>query len=214
MEKSLNEYCENYSSKESTVLKEINRQTHLTQINARMLSGHLQGQFLKMIVQMHKPKRILEIGTYTGYSAIAMAQSSNEDTILDTIEVNEELESVIINNLTKSNLIHKVKLHIGDAQQIISELTSKYSYDLIFIDADKINYPNYFHLLNPTIKPGAMILADNVLWSGKVIDDIERQTDEETIAIHHFNTLIAEDKSFEKVILPIRDGLTIAIKIH
>jgi caffeoyl-CoA O-methyltransferase len=212
IDKKLSDYCENHSSNEPDFLAEINRQTHLTQINPRMLSGNLQGQFLKLITQIIRPKRVLEIGTYTGYSAICMAQGLSKDGQIDTIEINEELESVILKNIDQSQLNDKINLHLGDALGIIDQLLKIHTYDLVFIDADKINYPNYFNLLKSHLKMGAILMADNVLWSGKIIDDFELANDVETKAIHHFNSLLKNDLSFEKVVLPIRDGITLARK--
>lgn len=209
----LADYCETYSSPEPYYLKEINRQTHLTQINPRMISGHLQGRFLKMIVMLFQPKNILEIGTYTGYSAICMAEGLAEGGKIDTIELNEELEPVILNNIEKAGYKSKIRAHIGDALKIIPQILESVTFDMVFIDADKQNYPAYFDLLKDKLKSGAVILADNVLWSGKVINENELGTDSETMAIHEFNSILAANNSFETVILPIRDGITIARKI-
>ncbi len=208
----LSDYCETYSSAEPKCLKEISRQTHLTQINPRMLSGHLQGRFLKMIVQMLQPKNILEIGTYTGYSAICMAEGLKSGCKIDTIEFNEELESDILNNIETAGLKNKIRLHIGDALKIIPQILETVHFDLVFIDADKQNYPQYFNLLKDKLKSGAVIMTDNVLWSGKVIDTYELQNDLETKIIHQFNEMIVADNSFETILLPIRDGISIARK--
>ncbi len=212
IDQKLSDYCEAYSSAEPEYLKEISRQTYLTQINPRMLSGHLQGRFLKMITQLLHPQNILEIGTYTGYSAICMAEGMMENCKLDTIEVNEELESVILNNIEKAGFTHKIRLHIGEALKIIPQILKTVNFDLVFIDADKENYPAYFNLLKNKLKPGAVIMADNVLWSGKVTDPNERKTDPETMAIHQFNEMVAADNSFDNVMLPLRDGITLARK--
>ena len=209
----LSEYCETYSSNEPQYLKEIARQTHLTQINPRMLSGHLQGRFLKMMVQLLQPKNILEIGTYTGYSAICMAEGLKEGGKIDTIELNEELENIILDNIEKAGFKNKIRPHIGDALKIIPQILETVNFDLVFIDADKQNYPLYFNLLKDRMNPGALIIADNVLWSGKVIDADECKTDKETIAINEYNKIVAEDISFETVLLPIRDGISLARKV-
>lgn len=209
----LSEYCEKFSSAEPQYLKEISRQTHLTQINPRMLSGHLQGRFLKMIVQLLQPKNILEIGTYTGYSAICMAEGLKEGNKIDTIELNEELEKVILNNIEKSGFKNKIRLHIGDAIKIIPQILETVNFDLVFIDADKQNYPMYFDLLKDKMKAEGVIIADNVLWSGKVIDADDSKTDNETIAINAYNKMVAENLSFETIILPIRDGISVARKV-
>jgi len=208
----LSEYCEIYSSSEPEVLKEISRKTYLTQLNPRMLSGHLQGRMLKLITQLLKPVNILEIGTYTGYSAICMAEAISEGSMIDTIEINEELRDPILANFETAGISKKVILHIGKALKIVPELLETKEYDMVFIDADKENYPAYFNLLKDKMKKGSVIITDNVLWSGKVINKIERETDLETIAIHKFNEMMAADLSFEKIILPIRDGISIALK--
>lgn len=178
-----------------------------------MLSGHLQGRFLKMIVQLLQPKNILEIGTYTGYSAICMAEGLKEGNKIDTIELNEELEKVILNNIEKSGFKNKIRLHIGDAIKIIPQILETVNFDLVFIDADKQNYPIYFDLLKDKMKAEGVIIADNVLWSGKVIDADDSKTDNETIAINAYNKMIAENLSFETIILPIRDGISVARKV-
>ncbi len=212
IDQNLLDYCESYSSDEPEYLKEIHRQTYLTQINPRMLSGHLQGRFLKLIIQLCQPKRILEIGTYTGYSALCMAEGLSGDSFIDTIEVNEELEPIILKNFEKANAKPTIHLHIGNASEIILNNLKSERYDLVFIDADKQNYPVYFDLIKNLLNPGALLIADNVLWSGKVIEQNELNTDQETMAIHLFNKTIAADNSFETVMLPIRDGITIARK--
>jgi len=206
------EYCEDNSSSEPSVLKEINRKTFITQLNPRMVSGHLQGTFLRMLTQLINPTNVLEIGTYTGYSAVCIAMALHDKAQLHSIEVDEELKKDILNNFDKSGVGHKIELHIGDAIEIIPELTKNIVFDLVFIDADKENYENYFNLIRGNLKKGGVIIADNVLWSGKVLDSIEIENDPDTAAIYRFNSMIQADDSFEKVVLPIRDGITIAIK--
>jgi caffeoyl-CoA O-methyltransferase len=212
IDKKLTDYCEQNSSSEPGYLTEISRQTYLTQINPRMLSGHLQGRFLKMIVQLMQPINILEIGTYTGYSAICMAEALPEKGKIDTIELNEELETTIQSNIEIAGFKGKIRLHIGDALKIIPQMLETVTYDLVFIDADKQNYPAYFNLLKDKLNSGAVILSDNVLWSGKVVDDEERANDHETKIIHQFNEMLKADDSFETLILPVRDGISIARK--
>jgi len=206
------DYCESLSSPEPHVLKEIYRQTFLTQINPRMLSGHLQGRLLKLITQLLRPQHILEIGTYTGYSAIAMAEGLREGSTIDTIERDEELKDTILKNFNSVGVLHKVTLHIGQALDIVPKLVVLKPYELIFIDADKENYSAYFDMVKNKLKKGSVIIADNVLWSGKVIDQYQLTNDMETKAIHEFNKRLADDETFETIVLPIRDGISIAIK--
>ena len=208
----LNEYCEKYSSEEPIVLQEISRKTYLTQLNPRMLSGHLQGRFLQLLTQIIHPVKVLEIGTYTGYSAICMAMGLSEKGFIHTIEVDEELRDGIADNFKKAGVSSKIQLHIGDALEIIPELLKDNDFDLVFMDADKENYCNYFQLLKDKLKSGAVIITDNVLWNGKILDDNELKNDPSTAAIHQFNQMLSADPSFEKVMLPIRDGISIARK--
>ena len=210
--KDLQAYCEQYSSKESEVLSSISKRTHLTQINSRMLSGHLEGTFLKLLTQLVNPKHVLEIGTYTGYSAICIAIALQAGSVLDTIEIDEELRDPILSNFEQAGVSGKVNLHIGNALQIIPELLSKKVFDMVFVDADKENYPNYFALVKDSLRSGGLLIANNVLWSGKVLDSIAIQNDHDTKAVHLFNELVADDTQFEKVLLPIRDGITVARK--
>jgi predicted O-methyltransferase YrrM len=175
----------------------------------RMLSGHLQGNVLAMFSQMIQPKTILEIGTYTGYSAICLAQGLQEGGKLYTIDVNEELETFVRNNIAKAGLSNEIELHIGKAADIIPTLPVEF-YDLVFIDADKINYAIYYDLIVNKVRKGGFIIADNVLWSGKVITDAN---DKDTIAIKNFNKKVQEDNSVFNTLFPIRDGLMIARKL-
>lgn len=212
IDKKLADYCEQNSSSEPDYLKEISRQTYLTQINPRMLSGHLQGRFLKMIVQLLQPQSILEIGTYTGYSTICMAEGLPEGGKIDTIELNEELETSILRNIEMAGLNGKIRLHIGDALKIIPHMLETVTYDLVFIDADKQNYPTYFNLIKDKLRSGAVIVSDNVLWSGKVVIPEELLNDLDTQLINEYNRLLKEDTRFETIILPLRDGISIARK--
>jgi predicted O-methyltransferase YrrM len=205
----INEYAENFSQPESEVLKQLNRDTYARILNPRMLSGHLQGRMLAMFSKMIQPKRILEIGTYTGYSTICMSEGLAEGGAIDTIEKNEELEEMILNYFEKAEVIQKINLHIGNAIQIIKTLNNKY--DLVFIDADKENYSNYFDLIIDNVNAHGIIIADNVLWSGKVVDKIDEK-DLETKAIVGFNKKVHEDKRVENVLLPVRDGLMVMRK--
>lgn len=209
LSETIDHYIEEHTSPESEVLKELNRETHLNVLMPRMLSGHVQGVVLKMISHMIQPKRILEIGTYTGYSAICMADGLTNDGLLYTIDINEELEDMVKNYIEKMGMEHKVKQLIGNAMDIIPELED--TFDLVFIDADKANYANYYKLVFDKVRVGGYFLADNVLWSGKVADS--RKQDKDTVALREFNTLVQEDERVENVMLSIRDGLLLARKI-
>ena len=198
-------YCEKQSSDESETLKALNRFTHANVLQSRMLSGHLQGRVLSMISHMIKPDYILEIGTYTGYSAICLAEGLSEKGKLITIDINPELEDVITSHAEKAGFANKIQFIVGDAYQIIRTLP--YMYDLVFIDADKLSYAKYYNQVLEKLKPGGFILVDNVLWSGKVVDEIELAKDKDTISLHAFNEMIRDDVRVEKVLIPIRDGL-------
>ncbi len=203
------EYASKYSSEETEILKQLNRETHLKIMQPRMLSGHLQGKLLELLSCMIKPERILEIGTYTGYSAIALAQGLTENGILHTIDINEELEYIVRDYIQKSGLENNIKFHIGDALQIIPQFDE--IFDLVFIDADKDNYINYFNMIIEKVRKGGIIIADNVLWSGKVLNEATKN-DFDTINLQRFNKLIKEDNRVENLLLPFRDGLMIMMK--
>ncbi|OQX97486.1 MAG: methyltransferase [Bacteroidetes bacterium 4572_128] len=205
----LEKYVLEHTEKEDEILKELNRQTHLNQLNSRMISGHLQGKLLEMFSKMIKPKRILEIGTFTAYSAICMAKALKKDGKLHTIEVNDELEDFIKTYIKKSNLEDKIILHIGDANKILPNLNE--IFDLIFIDAEKTEYLNYYKLIFDKLRKGGFIIADNVLWNGKVINKINNK-DKKTQAIAEFNNFVHNDKRVMNLILPFRDGLMILQK--
>jgi caffeoyl-CoA O-methyltransferase len=201
-------YAEDHSTPETDLLKRINRDTHAKIMMPRMLSGHLQGRVLAMISQMVRPRRILEIGTYTGYSAICLAEGLREDGKLITLDVNEELEHRVRSYFDEAGLTSRIHYQIGNAIDIIPTL--KETFDLVFIDADKENYQLYFDLVIDNVRPGGIILADNVLWSGKVI---QGKQDKDTRAIVEFNKKILNDKRVENVLLPIRDGIFIIRKV-
>ena len=203
------DYIEQHSSPESDVLKRITRSTHLEVINPRMLSGHVQGRVLSMISQMIQPQRILELGTFTGYSALCLAEGLTEDGKLITIEHNDEMEPSIRRNLGLTPLGEKIELVIGDAIEVLMGLDEKF--DLIFIDADKKQYCDYLDLVIPLLRPGGWILADNTLWDGHIIDPAYDK-DKQTIALRAFNDKVMQDERLDKVILPLRDGLTIIRK--
>ena len=213
----LAEYIEQHSSPESPALKQITRSTHLEVINPRMLSGHIQGRVLSMLSQMIQPKRILELGTFTGYSALCLAEGLTEDGKLITIEHNDEMEDAIRRNLSLSPLGEKIELVIGDAKEELKRLGERREakgtglFDLVFIDADKKEYCDYLDLVLPLMRDGGWILADNTLWDGHIIDPAYDK-DKQTLALRAFNDKVMQDKQLEKVILPLRDGLTIIKK--
>lgn len=204
------EYSERFTEPESEVLKELSRETQAKVLRPRMLSGHLQGRFLAMFSKLVSPKLILEIGTYTGYSAICLAEGLAEGGHIHTIDYNDELESMSTRYFKKAGIADRVTLHTGNALEVIPGLNG--NFDLIFIDADKQNYLKYFNLVVDRLSPGGYILADNVLWSGKVLDEQEREKDEETRAIHEFNQMTSSDERIEPLLLPLRDGLMILRK--
>lgn len=205
----LDKYVCKHSENEPDYLSELNRKTHLEVLQPRMLSGHFQGRVLSMISHMIQPNRILEIGTYTGYSALCLAEGLTEDGLLITIDVNEELEEMVASFIEKARINNKVKQLVGDAMEIIPSLDEEF--DIVFIDADKKNYINYYNLVFDKVKKGGYIIADNVLWSGKVLEEYEK-LDKSTQIIMDYNKLIHEDKRVQEVLLPIRDGLMIARK--
>ncbi|MDE5420384.1 class I SAM-dependent methyltransferase [Labilibaculum sp. DW002] len=207
--KALEDYILGHSENEDQVLKDLNRETHVKMLRPRMLSGHLQGKFLKMICQMQNPKRVLEIGTYTGYSAISMAMGTSSDCEIHTIDCNDELEHFTRKFFKQSGCEERIKFHIGEALDIIPKLTGEF--DLVFIDADKRQYIDYYETIMPLLKQGGFILADDVLWDGKVVNETENH-DKQTRGILEFNKFIQEDSRVENVLLPIRHGLMMARK--
>ena len=207
--KNIDQYCNKHTTEECDVLKELNHKTHTNILNPRMISGNFQGQFLTMLSKTAKPKCILEIGTYTGYSAICLAKGLPVDGVLHTIEINEELQEMNAHYFDKSGFKHQIVQHIGDANNIIPDLDIKI--DLAFIDADKKNYPNYFDLIIEKVNPGGLIIADNVLWSGKVIEEL-KDSDLATKALLEYNDKIQKDHRIENILLPIRDGIMLCRK--
>jgi caffeoyl-CoA O-methyltransferase len=204
----MNAYSETHSSPESALLKKVNRETHVGVFRPRMLSGQLQGRFLSMVSHMIRPKAILEVGTYTGYSALCLAEGLAPGGKLYTIDINEELEERARKYFSESEWNACIEFRIGDALEIIPQCPGPF--DLVWIDADKENYSRYFDLLIDQVRPGGFILADNVLWSGKVLDT---KLDKDTRAIVDFNEKIRKDSRVEKVLLPIRDGIFLMRKI-
>lgn len=207
--KELSDYCENNTSPETDILAQLNRETHLKVVSPRMLSGHLQGRFLSFISKLQQPKLILEIGTYTGYSALCLAEGLAENGKLISIDVNEETSAFAKLFIEKTEYANKIDLVLADAKDYIP--TIKESIDLVFIDADKKNYLNYYHLVIDKLNKGGLIIADNVLWSGKITMP-ESTMDKETIAIHQFNQFVQQDNRVENMLLPIRDGLMVVRK--
>lgn len=199
-------YIEKHIDGESDLLRRIERRSYLRMVNGRMCSGHLQGRVLAMLSRMIRPRRILEIGTFTGYSALCLAEGLSEDGELLTIEIFDENEDLIRENFSDSPLSDKLHLLLGDAIEIMPGLESE-SFDLIFIDADKRYYPQYYELGKRLLRPGGYIIADNTLWDGHVTDP--ERTDPQTLGVKNFNDLVADDRVMKKVILPLRDGLTI-----
>ena len=211
----LDEYISAHSSPENTVLEAITRDTHVHILNPHMLSGHVQGRVLSMLSHMIRPKRILELGTFTGYSALCLAEGLAEGGRLITIEHNDELEETIQRNIAKSPLSNRIELIIGDAVEVISNQFSVFSnqpFDLVFIDADKREYCAYLEAVYPLVPVGGFILADNTLWDGHIIDPAYDK-DKQTLGLRAFNDKLKEDDRFEQVILPLRDGLTLIRKI-
>jgi caffeoyl-CoA O-methyltransferase len=203
-------YLTAHTDPEPAHLALINRKTHLQVLNPRMLSGHLQGRLLSMLSKMIRPEKILELGTFTGYSALCLAEGLAGNGVLHTIECDDELEDLIRENLKLTDLGKKVKLHIGDALEIVSHMDD--IFDLVFIDADKRDYSRYFETILPKVISGGFLLIDNTLWDGKVLQEEVADNDEQTIAIQEFNDKLAIDNRVEKLILPFRDGLTLVRK--
>jgi caffeoyl-CoA O-methyltransferase len=205
----INTYAEAHTSEETEILKQINRDTHAQVLMPRMLSGHLQGRVLAMLSRMISPNVILEIGTYTGYSAICLAEGLAAEGKLITLDINEELETTVRAHFKNAGIENQIDYRIGNALHLIPML--KESFDLVFIDADKENYGQYYDLVINRVPLGGYILADNVLWSGKVLDE---KPDKDTRAIQEFNRKVQMDKRVENVLLPIRDGIMIMHKVQ
>jgi predicted O-methyltransferase YrrM len=199
----LTHYLENSCEPENELLKHINRETHLKVSMPRMLSGHYQGKLLSMISKLVNPERILEIGTFTGYATLCLAEGLRENGRIYTIDINLELEDMVRSNFKKSDLDSKIMYQIGDAKVIIPTLNE--TFDLVFIDADKKNNATYYEMIIDKVRSGGLILVDNVLWSGKVLD--EAVSDQKTSIISQFNERVSSDQRVEKLILPVRDGL-------
>lgn len=209
IEKNLADYCENHTSPESELLSNLNRDTHLKVVSPRMLSGHLQGRFLSFISKLQKSQLIVEIGTYTGYSALCLAEGLAESGKLISIDVNEETSAYAQSFIDKSAYQNQIELVVADAKAFIPKISKPI--DLVFIDADKKNYLAYYQLIIEKLNTGGIIIADNVLWSGKITMP-ESEMDRETLALHEFNKFVQNDGRVENMLLPIRDGLMVIRK--
>jgi predicted O-methyltransferase YrrM len=210
IQKAIENYAINHTEKESDFLHKLNRDTHLKVLQPRMLSGHLQGRILSLLSHLIQPKCILEIGTYTGYSALCLLEGLQNAGKIITIDSNEDLVHFTNNVFEKSNFSNQIDFRCGDALKIIPTLNE--TFDLVFIDADKANYLNYYNLVLPKVRSGGLIIVDNVLWSGKVIDLMNNQ-DLDTQMIHNFNVMVNQDDRVQNVLLPVRDGLMVLRKI-
>lgn len=203
------EYCATHTSDVSQVLKDLERETHLRTLSPQMLSGAYQGTLLRFFSMMIRPRRILEIGTFTGYTAICLAEGLTDDGILHTIEINDELGPLILKYLKKSGLEGKVRLHLGDAATVVPALDE--AFDLVFLDAGKLDYPAHYELVLAKTRPGGFILADNVLWDGKVAGGDEK--DETARVLRTFNNMVQNDPRVENILIPVRDGLMVMRKL-
>ena len=210
IDKKIEAYAEGFTREEGDILAALNRETYAKVMTPRMLSGHLQGQVLRMFSQMINPKNILEIGTYTGYSALCMVDGLQEGGKLVTIDVNEELQDIIQRYIGDAGKTDQIDLRIGNALDIVPILEQ--TFDLVFIDADKENYPNYFDMVIDKLSVGGYIIADNVLWSGKVLED-DADLDKDTVALKQYARKLKADPRVETVMMPIRDGLLLARKL-
>ncbi len=206
----IEQYSEAHTQQESALLKKLNRDTHARVLMPRMLSGNLQGRVLAAISHMLRPQRILEIGTFTGYSALCLAEGLAEEGKIITIDINEELESMVRAYIKEAEMEKKIDYRIGNALTLLPEITEEF--DLVFIDADKINYLKYYHLVFDKVRKGGFIIADNVLWSGKILLKDGKKADKDTQALLDFNDSVHQDDRVENVLLPIRDGLMILRK--
>lgn len=212
MDNRIYDYIEKHIDSHPDHLRRIERLSNLRLINGRMCSGHIQGRLLKMLAEMIHPQRVLELGCFSGYSALCLAEGLPDDATVDTIEVDDELEDFILENFESHPAGKRISLHIGDAMKVMEQWAPQY-FDLIFIDADKRQYPAYYHRALELLKPGGYIIADNTLWDGHVVDPASAN-DPQTRGVMEFNDLVAADCRVEKVILPLRDGLTIIRKLN
>lgn len=202
----IDDYAESHTTPESPELYQLNRWVHLNMAQPRMISGAFQGRLLEMFSYMVHPRRVIEVGSYVGYSTICLARGLAPDGLLHAVEVNDEFEEIILHNLDEAGVAEKVKLHIGDALEVIPQIDE--CYDLAFIDADKVNTPQYYSLLLPRMNKGGFIMIDNILWSGKVLFP-QSAGDKETLVLKEFNDQVQADPRVENILLPIRDGLMV-----
>jgi predicted O-methyltransferase YrrM len=206
------QYIKDHATAQSEALAWVEKQTHVRTNHARMLSGAVQGQIMRMLVQTSGASRILELGTFTGYSAICLASAMPDGGHLDTLEINDELEDLILEGFKRAGLADVIDLHIGDCKETLRRFREEgREYDLVYMDANKREYPEYYELVFDMVRPGGLILADNVLWDGKVCEDPMPQ-DKQTLGIARFNDMVTEDRRVESVILPLRDGLNLIRK--
>lgn len=209
MTEEIESYILSHSDEEGSLLATLNRDANVNLLRPRMISGHLQGRILKMFCRMLQPRRVLEIGTYTGYATLCMAEALDEGAEIHTLEINDEMEDFIMKYISQSPVKDKIKLYFGDAMEIIPTMNE--TFDLVFIDADKRLYTEYYNLIFDKLPSGALILADNTLWDGKVLE-APHSGDKQTVGILAFNDMVKSDSRVEKVILPLRDGLTMIWK--
>ena len=207
--KDLDEYILNHIDEESELLKQLDRDAHVNLLRPRMISGHLQGRLLKMLCRLLQPRYILELGTYTAYATLCLAEGAPEDAEIHTVEVNDELEDFIMKYLHQTQLKDKIYLHIGDAMEIVPKIDC--TFDLVYIDANKRVYVEYYNMIFDKVRSGGLIIADNTLWDGHVLEN-PKSGDKQTIGIQNFNDMVAGDNRVEKVIIPLRDGLTLIWK--
>ena len=211
MTEQLEDYILRHIDPEPSHLYKLDRDTHIRLLYPRMCSGHMQGRLLKMLVRMIRPRRVLELGTYSGYSAQCLAEGLlDDDAVVHTIEIEEELEDFLREHFAQCPWGNRIKLHMGDAEQILPAIDE--TFDLVFIDANKRQYPDYYRLVMPHVRQGGFIVADNTLWDGKVAEHPAKAPDAQTAGIMRFNDMVASDPGVEKVIVPLRDGLTIIYK--
>ncbi|MBQ9385779.1 MAG: O-methyltransferase [Bacteroidaceae bacterium] len=210
-EEKLEEYISAHIGPQGKLLESIYRQTNLRLLNPRMASGHIQGRLLRMLVTMIRPRTVLEVGTFTGYATLCMAEGLPEEGVIHTVEIDDELEDFIKEGFERSPLRDRIRLHIGDALKIVPQLGL--TYDLIFLDGEKTQYPQYYTSLKEWLRPGGYMIADNTLWDGHVIDS-SYDRDPQTAAVKRFNDMVAADTGVEVAMVPIRDGLTIIRKIN
>jgi caffeoyl-CoA O-methyltransferase len=209
IDEALLKYAEDHSAKEPELLQKLNRETHLKVMQPRMLSGHLQGRILSMFSKLVQPKTIVEVGTYTGYSALCLAEGLQAEGLLHTIDNNDERVPLLNRYFTEAGEQNRIRIHTGNALDILPSIDGPI--DLVFIDADKHNYKNYFNMVIDKVRPGGLIISDNVLWSGKVLES-PKANDVDTIALKEFNDYLASNPKVEIVLLPVRDGLSVAMR--